>query len=128
MKITLVGKVISKKNSKRVGVNKYTQRIYVSSSKAWKEFEEDALKQLLQFRAQGHFADKIKITYTFYFKGNQWLDVDNAVTGINDLLEDSTIIRNDRDIKEGHFFIIEGCKDWKTELEIDYVQPTTKTS
>lgn len=121
MKITLVGKVASKKNSKRVGVNRYTGGMYVSSSKAWKEFEEDALKQLLQYRAHGHFSGKIKISYHFFYKGKEWLDVDNAITGINDLLEDSTLIRNDRDIKEGTFHITEGCEDWKTELEIEYV-------
>lgn len=121
MKIIIEGKVISKKNSKRVGYNKYTNKLYFTSSKAWKEFEEDALKQLYQFRVKGNFVDKVKITYTFYFKGKEWLDVDNAITGINDLLQASTIIRNDRDIKEGHFYIVEGCKEWKSEIDIEYV-------
>ena len=121
MKITIIGKVISKKNSKQIGVNKYTNRVYFTSSKAWKVFEEDALNQLLQYRNQDHFEGKIRIDYVFYYKNKGWLDVDNAMTGINDLLQDSGIIRNDRDIKKGRFDIIEGVEDWKTELEISYV-------
>lgn len=121
MKIVITGKVISKKNSKKVGVNKYTHRLYFTSSDAWKAFEEDALKQLLEYKKLGKFDNKIRITYLFYFQGKGWLDVDNAITGINDLLQASGIIRNDRDIKEGHFFITEGCDEWRTELDIEYV-------
>lgn len=119
--ITILGKVISKKNSKKVGVNKYTHRLYFTSSDAWKLFEQDALKQLLQYRSKEHFEGNVCINYTFYFKGKGWLDFDNGVTGINDLLQASGIIRNDRDIKEAHIFVKEGCSEWKTEIEIEYV-------
>lgn len=128
MKIELFGKVISKKNSKKVGVNRYTQRIYVTSSNAWKIFEKDALWQLKKYRVQNHFDGKIKITYVLYFKENGWLDIDNAITSINDLLQQSTIIRNDRDIKEAHIYVVEGYREWKTEIIIAYVQATTKAT
>lgn len=121
MKIVLTGKVISKKNSKKVGVNKYTHRLYVSTSNAWKEFEADALRQLEEYRKLDHFEGKVCIDYIFYYQGKSWLDVDNAITGINDLLQSSGIIRNDRDIKRGTFDIVEGCEEWKTELHIRYV-------
>lgn len=120
MKIIIEGKVISKKNSKQVGVNKYTHRIYVTASKAWKIFQDDALKQLFQYKNKGHFEGPVRVNYSFFFKDKGWLDVDNAMSGINDLLQESQIIRNDRDIKKGCFSVTEGCPEWKTEIDIEY--------
>lgn len=121
MKIELFGKVISKKNSKQVGRNRYTNKIYVTASDAWKTFEKDALYQLKRYRAKEHFEGPIKIYYSLFYKDKGWLDIDNAVTSINDLLQKATIIRDDRDIKEAHIYIIEGHKEWKSEIIIAYV-------
>lgn len=116
MKFVIKGRPISKKNSKNVGVNRYTNTIYFTSSKAWKRFEADAVDQLLKYDAR--FEGAIRVDYTFYFKGGMWVDLGNAIDGIDDILQLSGIIDNDKNIEAGGFVVNKGCKDWETIIEI----------
>lgn len=57
------------------------------------------------------------MSYVFTYKGKLWTDCDNAIAGLNDILEKSGIIENDDQIKSGTFMVKSG-KDWITEIEI----------
>jgi len=115
--ITILGRPISKKNSKNVGVNKYNHRLYFTSSEAWKKFEEYALQQLLSYKKY-HFKDHIQADYSLFFKGKMFVDFENAIAGLNDVLQASGIIDNDRNIRIGSFKIIEDCEDWMSIIEL----------
>lgn len=117
VRITLLGRPISKKNSKNIGVNKYTKRIFFTSSNAWKKFETYALEQLLEYK-RCRFYGSVFISYEFYYKGKLSVDVENAIAGINDVLELSGIIENDKFVEEGSFKLHRGCPDWKSEITI----------
>lgn len=117
IKIIIEGRVISKKNHKVVGRNRYSGKQFFTSGKAWKNFEKDALSQLVMVRDV--FAKNIKIDYKFYFKGNMFTDVDNAMAGINDILQLAGIIDDDKSIKQGSFEIINCHTEWFTEIWIE---------
>src|SRR5690606_4562568 len=111
VQITLFGRPVSKKNNKNVGVNKYTNRVFFTSSPAWKKFEKSALKQLLTYK-QIKFKGSVSIDYYFYYKGRLSVDVDNAMAGINDVLQASGIIENDDFIDKGSFTKNRNAPDW----------------
>lgn len=115
--ITLYDRPISKKRGKNVGVNKYTKKIYFTSSKAWKKFEKSALEQLLAYKRY-RFKGSVYVFYEFFYKGKLSLDIDNAMAGINDVLEAGGIIENDSNIIQGGFKIHKGCDEWRTQITI----------
>jgi Holliday junction resolvase RusA-like endonuclease len=120
MKIIIYGRIASKKNSKNTGRNKYTGKTFFTSSKPWKRFEKDALEQLLQYKKE-KYPGLVKIDYVFVTKGKEALDIDNAMAGINDVLQTAGIIENDRNIKQASQIIIHGYHEWITEIEISLI-------
>ena len=107
--ITIVGRPISKKNSKRAF------RHVVLPSVAYVRFEKDALQQLKAVKK--HYSGDLDVSYSFTYKGKLWTDCDNAIAGLNDILQKSGIIDDDKQIKSGTFIVTTG-KDWLTEIII----------
>ena len=114
-KVTILGRPIAKKNSKRLF--RAGGRMIVFPSAAYERFKRDAL---LQLRINGvkKVAGDVSISYNFYFKGKMWLDFDNAMASINDILTEAGVIDDDRNILSGSFSVTKGCKDWETILVI----------
>lgn len=115
--ITISGRPISKKNSKRI--IQRGKRKFIVPSKAYKQFEEDSLWLLKSVDEK--YEGKIHVNYKFYYKGKMKTDVDNAIAGINDILEKAGIIDNDKNIVSGSFEIVSGQKEWRTEIKISKI-------
>lgn len=116
MIITIQGRPASKKNSKQIGRNKYTNKLFFTSSSAYKAFEEAALWQLKQYKTR--FTGIIVARYVLYQKGNYSQDFENAIASLNDVLQKAGIISDDKNIKAGSFEIISKASDWKSVIEI----------
>lgn len=94
-------------------------------SARYKRWEADACDQILE-QTKGRYqtmTTPVLIKYQFLCKGDEWIDVDNAMTSINDMLQECRIIANDRLIKKGTFEILEGGKQWETQITIDPIVP-----
>lgn len=87
MKITILGQTPSQKNSKQVGTNRYTGKTFVTSNTNVKNWQKDALRQLLSVSKR--FSGRIRIDYRFYVKDNVQRDIDNMIASINDILQDA---------------------------------------
>jgi len=114
MQIEILGRPISKKNSRR-----NFHRVSLPSI-AFVKFEKYALEQLRGYKQK--FEGPIIVSYTFYMKGKLDSDFDNMIGGINDILQDAGIIDNDKNIIMGSFLKVAGCPDWSTELNIKAVK------
>jgi len=92
---TLWHRVISKKNSRQI----FTQgrRPYSIPSKAYKQFQEDALIDLIRQNAKPQ-TKPYSIEYSFWMKGKIDQDLDNAICSVNDVLMEANIIGDDKDI------------------------------
>lgn len=107
--ITIMGRPISKKNNKRAF------RHVVLSSVAFLKFEKSALEQLKT--QMERYGGDVDVSYVFTYKGKLWTDADNAIAGINDILQKAGVLEDDKQIKSGTFIVHSG-KDWKTEISI----------
>jgi Holliday junction resolvase RusA-like endonuclease len=107
--------VRSKKNSRRLFSNNGHMVSLVS--KAYAEFRDEALIELMTQRPKD-LKPPYVIYYTFFSKGRRFLDLDNAVTSINDILQDAHIIGDDMDIVELHARKNVGCKQDCTIIKI----------
>lgn len=104
-------------------------------SKAYEKFEKETIKKFLDdgiitvsgvsdkrepiYASKiGSFSEKVFIDYKFHLRGLGNQDGDNIQAGINDILELAGFLTNDRNMREWHGKIIEGAKDWVTEVEI----------
>ena len=113
--ITILGRPISGKNHKRVvRRGRFTALL---PSEAYVKFEKVALQQLQKVKER-HKND-VDVEYVFYYKGKLWTDCDNAIAGLNDILQKSGVIQDDRQIKSGTFIVKTGEKDWKSEITIN---------
>lgn len=128
LKITIDGRPYSKKNSResRKARNKKTGKLYsyMVPGEKYEVFETAALYQLK--RIAHRFTGPVVIDYVFYKIGNSLQDVDNAICSVNDVLQKSLIIENDRDIYIGSFEIVPGSTEWKTEIFIQQMTPENK--
>ena len=113
------GRPASKKNSKQIF--RVGNRTIIAPSTAYTRFEKYALEQLLPYRAKGTFTGPIRVVYYFYQLGRLSQDVDNAMASINDVLQKSGIIDDDKNIKQGSFFICSADK-WFTEVVIESIR------
>lgn len=93
MNITLLGQVPSQKNGKSVGVNPRTGKIFVTSNKIVKAWQEDVAWQLKTQKLV--IKGKSVIDYTFYVKDNRRRDLDNMVASVNDALVKAGVIEDD---------------------------------
>lgn len=125
-KLTIKGRPYSKKNSRRhvKQYNPKTGKYYSSSlpSINYENFEQQAAYQLIGKR---HFTKPVLIDYVFYKNGQSLQDLDNAVTSINDVLEHSHIIDNDKHIIIGSVYPVTHGKDWYTELYIQEIEDSS---
>lgn len=117
--IVLVGRPASKKNSRQMVFRQ--GRHFSFPSKAYARFHTDAMVQLLQQKGAWkikQFDQPVGINYLFKQKGNYKQDLDNAITSINDVLQDFGIITDDTLVhmitarKEAH------ATEWETCVKI----------
>lgn len=118
--IILNGRPCSKKNSRKAIYNRASGKMIFIAGDAYERFKEDALWQLKRFRK---FTGHVKIDYEFYIKGKLRQDVDNAITSVNDVLQDAGLIENDDYIEAGSFKKYRNAPDWKTCLTISRCDP-----
>lgn len=112
MQLTILGRPISKKNSRialRNGMN--------IPSKAYRAFEKLALDQLGS--RYELLRGQVVARYTFYMKGKLDADCDNMIAGINDILQKAGIIEDDCYIVAGTFEKVAGHGDWKTVIDLE---------
>ena len=120
MKITLIGRPIAKKNSRRIFQGRGRGIVSIPSH-AYVNWEIVAMSQIRAYSMQ-RFTGYVSIDYTFRFKGDMSVDVDNAMAGINDILEKTGVVRNDKLIVCGTFSLTWGHPEWETDLVIiDFV-------
>jgi Holliday junction resolvase RusA-like endonuclease len=111
--ITIYGRPISKKNSKQV-IN-IKGRLIPISSKAYRQFEKDALKQMVSVK---QVASPYMVRYVFHMKGRMDADIDNLIAGINDILQEAGWINDDKNIRAIDAIKIPLCDEWKTVISI----------
>lgn len=118
--IIITGRPYSKKNSRKARTmrNKKTGKLYSFTvpSDNYESFEQSALYQLKKYHVT--FEKLVRVDYYFYRKGNESQDNDNAMGSINDVLQKSKIISNDKHIRCGYFENIPDQKEWSTKLVI----------
>lgn len=115
MDITILGRPISKKNSRR-NFGKVSL-----PSIGFVKFEELALKQLKDLNIKQCIKGNIMVYYKFFMKGKLDSDCDNMMAGINDILQKAEIIENDKYVTEGWFKKIAGNDAWRTEITIEKI-------
>jgi len=95
----------------RVPVKKNTAKVFkwgAVYSKAWKEWEKQALKVLKELSIEEPIDKYCQAKFTFYFKNHQWEpDVSNVCEGPQDVLQKAGILTDDKNIArlsaEKHF-------------------------
>ncbi len=132
MTVTILGRPFSKKNSRRIfGSGAFKRNL---PSKAYEGFEKEAINQLIRlgltklsgfdekrrpiYKSPVAISNKCAINYTFHLRGAGNQDGDNIQSGINDILQKAGILLNDRQMRKWSAEIIEGSKEWYTEVEI----------
>lgn len=119
-KFQITGRQISKKNNKVVATK--NGRNFIFSSKPFQKFEKSAIKQLRQQLSQHGIIEALNgdltVEYSFYIKGKYNQDICNAITSINDILEDAEVIYNDSMINRVTATKKRGCKDFYTDIII----------
>lgn len=119
---TLKGRVISKKNSRqnrkaRTAAGKVYG--FTVPSEAFDCFKNDCIEQIVKAKIP-----KMKppyfIKYDFHLKGGLDIDIDNAQTSVNDVLQDKLVkvIDNDKNIIGVEARKHRGADDWLIELQI----------
>lgn len=91
MNIVILGQVPPKKNSKQLFMR--GGRPMMVSSKAYLEWEKDALSQLKAFKGQAD--EKVTIAYQFYVKDLRARDLDNMIASVNDALIKAGLLKDD---------------------------------
>jgi Holliday junction resolvase RusA-like endonuclease len=95
LKLVIYGRPVPKKNSP---VMVPGNRPRLLPSKAFREYEKDALKQVQQW-GNVTFEGEVQVTCLYWFKDWRWRsDLVGLLQGTSDLLEKSGIIANDRNI------------------------------
>ena len=112
--IVITGRIISKKNAKRI--IRAGGRQFIISSKAYLKFEKEAVSQI---KSQKHttYKGNVDVCYTLTYKGKMWIDADNAIASLNDILQKAEVLEDDKQVKSGTFYVQSG-KDWRAEIEI----------
>lgn len=116
------GQVISKKNS-RQWIKRGNKRLLIPSD-AYENFRTKALEQIIkQYRIAPKLSGKLYISITFFIKGNNRIDIDNALTSIFDILQDKQfpVIVDDNQIMRTDCTKVLCASEWFTHICIsDY--------
>jgi Holliday junction resolvase RusA-like endonuclease len=130
--LTIEGRFIAKKNSRRVLRNRRTGKRFSAPSEAFEDYKAIAIQQIRkQLRGEEDLAASIaaprrkfrlappyEVDYHFFIKGNGLIDVDNAMASVNDILQDAGVIDNDRNIILGSFEKRMGESEWCARVKI----------
>ena len=92
-KITLIGRVPSKKNQRCVFVR--NGKIVNIPSKAYREWHSSALEQLVEYNGPTKMNNVKEITLCFYAPDKRANDLSNKAESIMDLLVDKDILEDD---------------------------------
>lgn len=116
LQVEIVGRVASKKNSKRAFFNKRMGRIMVLSSASYEKFKNDALKQLgfYQVGVQAPY----RVDYRFEMRGKGATDGDNMEASINDVLQEAGILDDDKNILKWGGEKVLNSKEYRTIITI----------
>lgn len=119
MKITIDGRPSSKKNNKRIFRSRHARGFTVLPSKAYNRFHAEAIPQILG-QVRGRIKGPIHIDIQFHFKGKMTMDIDNAMTSLFDVLQDSGIIEDDKQIDSANIKrVLRNQPYWRTEITIE---------
>lgn len=97
-KIVLTGQTPSQKNSKNVGVNPKTGRVFVASNKIVKDWQKTALVEATLWQQRNlpePCEEKLFATYMFFVKDMRRRDLDNMIASCNDVLVKAGILEDD---------------------------------
>lgn len=116
----ILGRPCSKKNSRRIfGSGKFKKNL---PSLAYERFAQDAKFQLMEIKPtldiELPIPGPVEVSTSFRIKGKGSLDGDNAHTGLLDILQDAGIIKNDKNVMDGHYHKKFGYKDWRNVITI----------
>lgn len=117
---TITGRIIAKKNSKRLYRNRYTGKVGMASSAAYERWHEDALWQL-KSQPACHFAEPVALRIDFIMKGKLDSDMDNMLGSICDLLQDAGVLADDKQVVEVRMMKRRGGADFLTTIEVELV-------
>lgn len=115
--ITINGRIYSKKNSKQIRQNTQTQKVFLTASDAYLAAKESLVWQC-RAACKIRFTEPVHVVYNFRIQGNYDIDVDNAMATINDALQESGVIDDDKNIISGSFSKKKNQKDWTTKITI----------
>lgn len=118
-RVVLTGRVISKKNSRRIV--QFNGKPVPIASKAYKEWVSDATNQLHGLTPPVPLSGDLKITITFAMKGKGRTDMDNMLASICDLLEDAGVVDNDDSIVTAVLHKHRGADEYRTEVIVEEV-------
>jgi Holliday junction resolvase RusA-like endonuclease len=121
LNLTIKGRFISKKNSRRILRNRRTGQRFSFPSEAYGRYKEDAIAQIME-AGSPRVSAPYHIEYLFYVKGGASIDVDNAMASVNDILQDAGVIDNDKNILAGTFEKIPGANKWEVNVKIIHLK------
>ncbi len=97
MEFTLNIKPRTKKNSQRFIYNKKLGRTMIIPSKAYKEFEKEALQQIALLRLGDTIDYPCEVTCLFYKETRRKVDLTNLLEAIDDTLVKAKVLADDND-------------------------------
>lgn len=121
MEVVILGRVASKKNSKRAFFNKRMGRMMVLNSASYEKFKKDALSQLRQWAAS--VPGPYRMDYCFEMRGKGATDGDNMEASINDVLQEAGIIDDDKNILKWSGEKVLNAKEYRTTVRISTIIP-----
>ncbi|NPV80814.1 MAG: RusA family crossover junction endodeoxyribonuclease [Firmicutes bacterium] len=96
--IVIPGRPVTKKNHQQVWQNRKSGKRFVVPSKAYKEYEESALRELRAYQGP-RFSGPVRVTAQYYMPDRRsWPDLVGLMQATHDILQAAGIIANDRDI------------------------------
>lgn len=116
-RLVFTGRIPSLKNGKRI--IRFRGRPTIVSSLKWLKYE----REFIRITPQAKIAVKppYKITYKIYMKAKAATDMDNIITGVNDLLQKVNYITDDKHILKIHAEKFKNQKEYKTEVKIEHI-------
>lgn len=111
-----------KKNSVQLRVNRKTGKRFPSTSDRFKQWENAAgvyVRRAMYAAKHQTITQEIEVHYRFYFKNRQnEPDVSNCIEGIQDVMQDCGVFKNDKLIMRIKAEKFIGDKDERIEIEI----------